>query len=351
MIDFSQFDSLIAMTMFFNNEQTCIDAIVETRWGVGEEQDVICPYCGKHHCSVRKDGKFRCNKCKRNFTCKVGTIFEDSNLSLVKWFIAMYLISSHKKGISSHQLARDIKVTQKTAWYILQKVRALYTQDDSEVLSGMVECDEVYIGGKEKWKHQSMRTPKTQGRSTKTKTPVFGMMERSSYINAKGEEEFMSYVRAMVVEKTDRATLEPIISQFIAEGSTVFSDELTAYNHLSEKGYEHKICNHGALQFVCEGEVYTNNIEGFWSHFRRMIIGCYHDVSDEHLQSYIDEACFRWNTRKMSESERFAMMFKTSIGLIKQMRYLSCVLLHKSFYHSILINYDTKHHKRRFKKN
>lgn len=128
MIDFSQFDSLIAMTMYFNNEAVCRNAIVETRWGIGEEQDIVCPYCGQHHCATRKDGKFRCNHCKRNFTCKVGTIFEDSNLSLVKWFIAMYLISSHKKGISSCQLARDIKVTQKTAWicstkYVLSMLR------------------------------------------------------------------------------------------------------------------------------------------------------------------------------------------------------------------------------------
>lgn len=125
MIDFTQFDSLIAMTMYFNNEATCRQAIIETRWGVGDEQDVICPYCGEHHCATRKDGRFRCNKCKRNFSCRVGTIFEDSNLSLVKWFIAMYLISSHKKGVSSCQLARDIKVTQTTAWYMLHKVRAL----------------------------------------------------------------------------------------------------------------------------------------------------------------------------------------------------------------------------------
>lgn len=99
MIDFSQFDSFIAMTMYFNNEAVCRNAVVETRLGIGEEQDIVCPYCGQHHCATRKDGKFRCNHCKRNFTCKVGTIFEDSNLSLVNWFIAMYIISSHKKGI------------------------------------------------------------------------------------------------------------------------------------------------------------------------------------------------------------------------------------------------------------
>ena len=318
MIDFTQFDSLIAMTMYFNNEATCRQAIIETRWGVGDEQDVICPYCGEHHCATRKDGRFRCNKCKRNFSCRVGTIFEDSNLSLVKWFIAMYLISSHKKGVSSCQLARDIKVTQTTAWYMLHKVRALLAQDDAEGLGGEVECDEVYIGGREKWKHQSMRTPNTQGRSTKTKTPVFGMMERSEIENEKGEFEFMSYVRAMVVENTNRGTILPIISQFVEEGATVFTDELNSYNRLAEMGYDHKICNHGSLQFVIDGEVYTNNIEGFWSHFRRMISGCYHDVSDEHLQQYINEAVYRWNTRKMSESERFTHMFDKSIGLVRK---------------------------------
>ena len=316
MIDFSQFDSLIAMTMYFNNEDTCRQAIVETRWGVGENQDIVCPYCGQHHCATRKDGKFRCNKCKRNFSCRVGTIFEDSNLSLVKWFIAMYLISSHKKGVSSFQLSRDIKVCPATAWYMLQKIRKLYGQDDAEAFVGDVECDEVYIGGKEKWKHQSMRTPNTQGRSTKTKTPVFGMMERSEIENSKGEMEFMSYVHAMVVGNTKKDTLMPIISQFVEDGATVFTDELNAYKDLGSMGYHHKVCDHGQLQFVVDGAVYTNNIEGFWSHFRRMIPGCYHDVSDEHLQSYIDEAVYRWNTRKASQSERFSDMFNKSIGLI-----------------------------------
>jgi transposase-like protein len=312
MIDFSQFDSLIAMTMYFNNEDTCKQAIIETRWSDG---DVVCPYCGQHHCATRKDGKFRCNKCKRNFSCKVGTIFEDSNLSLARWFIAMYLISSHKKGVSSCQLARDIKVTQSTAWYMLQKLRLLYPQSDSEAFGGTVECDEVYIGGKEKWKHKSMRTPHTQGRSTKTKTPVFGMMERSTIVNAKGRVENISYVHAFVVGNTNRATLQPIIQQFVEEGSRVITDELNAYNGLAALGYTHAIVNHGSEEYA-NGDIFTNSIEGFWSHFRRMITGCYHDVSDEHLQSYIDEAVYRWNTRKMSESERFAHMFAKSIGLI-----------------------------------
>ena len=314
MIDFSKFNNIISLTSYFNNNAICRQTIIESRWADG---DVVCPYCGGHHCVTRKDGKFRCKKCGKNFSCLVGTIFENTKLSLVKWFVAMYLISSHKKGISSHQLSRDIHVTQATAWYMLQKIRLLYPQSDAEAFEGTVECDEVYIGGKEKWKHKSMRTPKTQGRSTKTKTPLFGMMERSTFINESGERENITYVHAFVVKNTNRDSLQPIIQQFVEEGSTIITDELNAYNGLDELVYTHEVVKHGEEEYA-KGNIFTNSIEGFWSHFRRMIAGCYHDVSDEHLQSYIDEAVYRWNTRKMSESERFAHMFDKSIGLVRK---------------------------------
>ena len=312
MINFAKFDNIISLTSYFNSKEKCQQAIIESRWSDG---DVVCPYCGHHHCAKRGDGRFRCNHCLKNFSCLVGTIFENTKLPLIKWFVAMYLISSHKKGISSHQLSRDINVTQASAWYMLQKIRLLYPQTDAEAFEGTVECDEVYIGGKEKWKHKSMRTPHTQGRSTLTKTPVFGMMERSYIEDEKGDIVPMTYVHAFVVEKTDKATLLPIVKQFIAEGSMVVTDELNAYNGLRGMGYDHAIVNHGAEEYA-KGDIFTNSIEGFWSHFRRMITGCYHDVSDEHLQQYIDEAVYRWNTRKMDESERFAHMFAKSIGLI-----------------------------------
>ncbi|MDY5258240.1 MAG: IS1595 family transposase [Prevotella sp.] len=314
MIDFKKFNSVISLTSYFTSDEKCKQAIIESRWSDG---DVVCPYCGGHHCAVRKDGKFRCKHCGKNFSCLVGTIFENTKLPLIKWFLAMYFISSHKKGISSYQLATNIEVTQTTAWYMLQKVRLLYPQSDAEAFDGTVECDEVYIGGKEKWKHKSMRTPKTQGRSTKTKTPVFGMMERSTFENEKGEIENITYVHAFVVENTNRATLQPIIQQFVADDSRVITDELSAYNGLAELGYTHAVVAHGAEEYA-NGDVFTNSIEGFWSHFRRMIVGCYHDVSDEHLQQYIDEAVYRWNTRKTSESERFTDMFAKSIGLVRK---------------------------------
>ncbi|MBR6284574.1 MAG: IS1595 family transposase [Muribaculaceae bacterium] len=312
MIDFSQFDNLISLTSYFSTQDKCRQAIIDSRWSDG---DIVCPYCGGHHCKTRRDGRFRCPKCGRNFSCLVGTIFENTNVSLVKWFVAMYLISSHKKGISSHQLGRDINVTQATAWHMLHKIRRLYPQTDEESFSGEVECDEVYIGGKEKWKHKSMRTPHTQGRSTLTKTLVFGMMERTFIKNPKGQIEPMSYVHALVVKKADKATLQPIVQQFVEQGSLIITDELSAYNGLEKIGYGHEVVKHGEEEYA-DGNIFTNSIEGFWSHFRRMITGCYHNVSDEHLQSYIDEAVYRWNTRKMDESERFAHMFHMSVGLI-----------------------------------
>ena len=313
-IDFSKFNSLFSVMEYFTTDAICKETIAQSRWSDG---DVVCPYCGEHHCHLCKDSRYLCKECNHKFNVTVGTIFENTKTSLRKWFIAMYLISSHKKGISSHQLARDIKVTQSTAWYMLQKIRLLFAQSDADAFKGTVECDEVYIGGKEKWKHRSMRTPHTQGRSTKTKTPVFGMMERSSFTNAKGEEESITYVHAFVVEKTNRDTLQPIIQQFIHEGSRVITDELNAFNGISALCYVHEVVNHGAEEYA-NGDVFTNSIEGFWSHFRRMIAGCYHDVSDEHLQHYIDEAVYRWNTRKASESERFSDMFAKSIGLVRK---------------------------------
>lgn len=139
MVDFSKFNSIIAVINHFNNEDICKQTLAEVCWG----NDVECPHCGKHHCIRRKDGRYRCNACKHNFSCTTGTVFENTKLPLQKWFVAMYLISSHKK-VSSLQIMRDCEVTQKTAWFMLQKVRDLYCQNDGTVLSDEVEMDEMY---------------------------------------------------------------------------------------------------------------------------------------------------------------------------------------------------------------
>lgn len=299
-IDFTQFDSLFSVMEYFTTDQICKQAIAQSRWSDG---DVVCPYCGGHHCHLCKDGRYLCKHCNHKFNVTVGTIFENTKVSLRKWFIAMYLISSHKKGIASHQLARDIKVTQKTAWFILHKVRTLYGQTVSE-LSGEVECDEAYIGGREKNKHESKRTEGTQGRSTKTKTPVFGMIERGGKLVAKK------------VKNTQGNTLSPIIRQIVKPGSRIFTDEFIGYHSLYDSEYTHAIVHHNAKEFVV-GDAYTNSIEGFWGQLKRSIFGIYHFVSAKYLQRYVDEAVFRYNTREDKESVRFMEMFGRSLNVVR----------------------------------
>ncbi len=297
-INFAQFNSLIALADYFNSEDKFKDAIAQERWGEG---DVVCPYCGGKHCYMTAEGRYICKDCHKHFSVTVGTIFENTKISLRKWFMAMYLISSHKKGVSSCQLARDIKVTQKTAWFILHKVRGLYGQNDSTSLNGEVEMDEMYLGGREANKHESKHTEGTQGRSTKTKTPIFGMLERDGK------------VVAMKVENTQGKTLMPIVSQFVESGSTTYTDEANIYQSLSKNGYEHLFVNHSQREYVRAKDIHTNGIEGFWAHFKRVVFSTYHCVSKDYVQRYIDEQVYRWNTREEKASYRFHDMFKKAV--------------------------------------
>ena len=293
-INFTKFNSLIQIADYFNTEAKCKQAIAQERWGEG---NAVCPYCGCTHTYMTAEGRYICKDCAKHFSVTVGTIFENTKVSLRKWFMAMYLVSSHKKGVSSLQLSRDIKVTQKTAWFMLHKIRGLYGQSDSVSLGGEVEMDEMYLGGRETNKHESKRTEGTQGRSTKTKTPIFGMIERDGK------------VVAMKVENTQGATLMPIVSQFVESGSTTYTDEASIYHKLEQNGYNHVFVNHGQREYVRAKDIHTNSIEGFWAHFKRVVFSTYHCVSKDYLQRYIDEQVYRWNTRKESASYRFDDMF------------------------------------------
>lgn len=293
-INFTHFNSEIEIMDFFNTEDKCRAAIAQQRWGEG---NAVCPYCGGTHTHMCKDGRYICKDCQRKFSVTVGTIFENTKISLRKWFLVMYKVASTKKGVSSHQLARDIKVTQKTAWFILHKVRGLYGITDDIELDGEVEMDEMYLGGRETNKHDSKRTAGTQGRSTKTKTPIFGMLQRD------GKAVIMK------VEDTKGATLMPIVGQFVKEGATTYTDELSAYNKLDENGYNHLFVNHGKREFVRCKDIHTNGIEGFWAHFKRVVFSTYHCVSKDYVQRYIDEQMYRWNTREEKSSYRFHDMF------------------------------------------
>ncbi len=296
MIDLSKFDSLVSLVSYFDTEERCKRVLKEQRWG----KEVCCPICGSVHVYERGDGRFGCYDCNHTFSVTSGTIFENTKIPLRKWFMAMYLISSHKKGISSVQLSLDIKVTQKTAWFMLHKIRHLYGQT-LEPLVGKVEMDEMYLGGKETNKDESKKVEGTQGRSTKTKTPIFGMVERD------GE------VKALTVPNTRQKTLMPIIKQYVYEHSEVFTDELSSYSKLVEHGYTHSIVRHHQKEYVV-GDAYTNTIEGFWAQFRRMVYGIYHFVSKKYLQRYIDEEVYRWNTKEADAGVRFAYMFGMCTG-------------------------------------
>ena len=326
-INFAKFDSHLEIADYFNTEDKCKQAIAQERWGEG---DVVCPYCGGKHCYMTNDGRYICKDCQNKFSVLVGTIFENTKISLRKWFIAMYIISCSKKGISSCQLARDIKVTQKTAWFMMQKIRGLFAQNDSIALNGEVEMDEMYLGGRESNKHENKRTEGTQGRSTKTKTPIFGMLQRDGK------------VIAMKVEDTKGATLMPIVGQFVESGSTTYTDEASIYNSLTKNGYEHLFVNHSQREFVRSKDIHTNGIEGFWAHFKRVIFSTYHCVSKDYVQRYIDEQSYRWNTRKEKDSFRFHDMFKKAVKSFTYSDVLSLssvvdderrVLAHNAYYH------------------
>lgn len=301
MLDFSRFNSLLSVMNYFSSNEVCKDFLAEHRWGDG---NAVCPYCGKKHTYKRRDGRYKCAECNKCFSVTQGTIFHASNIPLTKWFLAMYQISSHKKGISSHQLAKDVEVTQKSAWFMLQKIRTLYVQDSNVTLEGAVEMDEMYLGGKERWKHADKKTPNNQGRSTKTKTPIFGMIQRNG--NAV----------ILKVKDTSSKTLMPIIKEYVKQNAHLFTDEGLMYKPLSKEGFLHQFCDHGHNQYVTEGGASTNCVEGFWSHFRRCIYGIYHQCSVKYLQRYIDEETFRWNSRKWTEGQRFEDMFARAASIV-----------------------------------
>jgi transposase-like protein len=284
---------------FFSDDLTCIKLIASRRWQDGK---AICPKCESTNNTFMESRKvWQCKnkECKKQFSVKVGTIFEDSPIGLDKWLTAVWLITSAKNGISSYEIHRAIGVTQKTAWFMMHRIRLAMQNDSFEKLSGNVEVDETFIGGLAKNMHKHKREEKIQGRGSVGKTAVFGALERKGRVLAK------------VIERTDRETLHAEVKNNVEKDSNLFTDEWLSYRGL-DSDYIHEVINH-SIEYV-KDNVHTNGIENFWALLKRMLKGTYVSVEPFHLSRYLDEQVFRFNERKLNDKERFIGVLKAVSG-------------------------------------
>jgi transposase-like protein len=292
---------------YFSTGDNALNFMVSLRWPAG----VVCPRCESKEVRFLKSRKiWECSECaeKRQFSVKVGTVMEDSPISLDKWLCAFWLIANAKNGISSYELHRSLGVTQKTAWFMLHRIRLAMQDGWFGKMSGRVEADETYIGAKARFMHKSKRTGKT---GMVGKTAVLGLLER-------GAAEGDSHVRCKVLRRTRVADLDPTIRANVEKGSEVITDSLGSYYKLADE-YVHQVIDH-AVSYA-EGHVHTNGLENFWSLLKRGIRGTYVNVEPFHLFRYLDEQAFRFNERKDNDAGRFVKAVAGVMG--KGLRYAS----------------------------
>jgi len=293
------FKTLPELFAAFPAEQVAIDHLTAIRFADGK----FCPLCGNIEDSpegrqigeMKKAGErtnvFKCYACRQRFSIRVGTIFQDTKLPLRTWYAAIWMITNHPKGIASTTLATDLGITQKSAWFVLHRLRhAARTPSFNAPLGGNapVEVDEKAVGGREGNKHRSKRSKGARG--MKGKTVVMGLIERG------GE------LRAGTVENQKAETLEPIVNAHVVEGATVYTDDLRSYQHL-HMAYDHATVRHSAGEYV-RGQAHTNTIESVWALLERQIVGIHHWVSPKHLDGYVSEMTFRFNRREMAKGDR-----------------------------------------------
>lgn len=294
-------ESLQEAILYFSDTDNCIEYLSSLRWPNG----VICPICGSKNVSAFNE-KRRTWKCsshhpRREFSVKVGTIFEDSAISLDKWLTAVWMIISCKNGISSYEIARSLRVTQKTAWFMLHRIRLAMQDDDTGKLGGEVEVDETFIGGKARNMHVDERKRRITGTGGKDKAIVFGALERGGK------------VKTAVIDDRKKKGLHAQIKAHVESGAALYSDALRSYDGLIQE-YAHQVIDH-AEKYV-DGRVHTNGLENFWSLLKRGISGTYVNVEPFHLFRYLDEQVFRYNNRKNidGDSGRFNLALAKIVG-------------------------------------
>jgi transposase-like protein/IS1 family transposase len=292
----TQFKTLTDLMIAFQDPQTAIDHFKTIRWGGG----IVCPYCEHDKAyTLSRANKYRCAECSRNFSVTVGTIFENTKLPLRIWFGAIWLITNHPKGIASTTLARDLGITQKSAWFVLHRLRhAARTRSFNRPLTGIVEADETYVGGKAINKHRG-RSGTKGGHSDKA--TVMGVVERGGEIIAK------------VLPKANKANMHEFLKANVdLNAEMLVTDSHPVYQR--PMGYaRHEIVNHQQGEYK-RGEAHTNSIESIWALLKRQIIGTHHWVSPKHLEKYVQEMTWRLNRRSMSPADRMNALFECVAG-------------------------------------
>jgi transposase-like protein len=290
---------------YFSDEQVCIDTIAEIRWPNGP----VCPKCNHtEHYYLATQKRWKCKNCAKQFSVKVGTIFEDSPLALDKWLTALWMLVNCKNGISSYEVGRDIGITQKSAWFVLHRLRLALQNGSIMKLGGQgkeVEVDETFIGGAARFMHPARRRRMITARGVKDKAAAFAILERD------GE------IRTFAVPNRKKHGLQGMIVEHVKPGTPLYSDALMSYIGLTEKGFEHKVIDH-ANRYV-DGKVHTNGLENFWSLLKRQLKGTYVSVEPFHLFRYLDEQAWRYNNRAtkdkpMDDGDRFTLALSQIAG-------------------------------------
>lgn len=297
--------TLLEATKLFADEENAWLFVVNLRWPDGP----VCPFCqGKAHSFVSTRKTWQCKTCKKQFSVKKGSIFEDSPIKFEKWLLAMWFIVNAKNGISSYELGRSLGVTQKTAWFMNHRIRVAMRTGSFEKLGDDVEADESGIGGLAKNMHKHIRARRITGTGFANKTIVAGVLERGGNI------------RLSIMPDTERATLHDFIHSNVLKGCNLYTDAHKGYSGLAA-WYTHRIVDHAVTYVV--GNVHTNGLENFWSLFKRSVRGTYASVEPYHLHRYLDEYSFRFNNRKANDGERFLSLAVRTSG--KRLTYSSLI--------------------------